>query len=220
MNSGKIRFVKEDNVEISNRERWVVFQEGSARLARFFGGRTSRSGYTHWPEWVEEGAFPIKPLRSLTEEYLLSKGGNEDIIVFSGSVCSDSVYLYHATVASILHHLSTWKNWRNPDSVDFQEEPYCGSNHATIIARAVSFNVQLKEGMRLTNTEVSRHSQSISMSWDEGSGQFRWDATLRVWPFKATSLDYFGEPRAWFVYKEQEKPSEPPEEDIMFVEED
>ena len=212
-----VKFVRKENVEISANEQWVVLRDGNVNLAQTFGGKSSRSGYTHWPEWIQEGAFPIKPLRSLTEEKLLEKFEAEDVIAFSGGGSAGIVYTYHACIASVIHHLSTWRHWRDPNNTKFEPEPYCGNNDAAIIARAISFNIGLKEGMRLTDTEVSRHSTAISKEWDEGSGNFRWNAILRIWPFQATALDHYGKPKAWIVCSDEIQ-LQPEQKDILFIE--
>ncbi len=214
-----MRLEKIEGAEISARQQWVVLDErGRVNLARHFGGHTSNSGATVWPEWVEEGAVKIKPLGCLTENDL----SGERIVCFSGGG-SRRVRIYEAKTAAVLVELRVWRRWRKlqpthlseDGSIDwetpvmhftqnpeFENEPWVGEEDAAWIARAVSYHeAKRTECARLTEHEVSRYATSLTIAFDEASGADRWTAIMPIWPWAATRLDRTGSPGPWLLYE-------------------
>lgn len=221
-----MRFEKVEAAEISAQQQWITRDErGYINLARHFGGRTSTSGATVWPEWLEEGSTKIKPIYSITEHDLVAEGGK--VVCFSGGGYN-RVRIYEAESKAVLAELIIWRRWRKlqptnlheDETIDqeapamrftknprFEDEPWVGDEDAAWIARAISYHeAKYIEETRLTEHEVSRHAVSLNMNWDEGSGADRWTATMPVWPWAATRLDREGLPGAWFLYKQEWEP--------------
>lgn len=217
-----MRLEKIERAEISARQQWIVTDErGRVNLAHHFGGRTSNSGATVWPEWMEEGAIEIKPLSCITESDLTEK----KIVCFSGGGYH-RVRIYEAKTEAVLAELKLWRRWRKllPTAIDetgekdweapvmhftqcpqFENEPWVGEEEdAAWIARAVSYHeAKRTEGTRLTEHEVSRYATSLSRAFDEASGADRWTAIMPIWPWAATRLDRTGSPGPWFLYKQE-----------------
>ena len=217
-----MRFEKVEAAEISAQQQWITRDErGYINLARHFGGRTSTSGATVWPEWLEEGSTKIKPISSITEHDLVAEGGK--VVCFSGGGYN-RVRIYEAESKAVLAELIIWRRWRKlqptnlheDETIDqeapamrftknprFEDEPRVGSD-AAWIARAISYKeVRQIEGSRLTEHEVSRHATSLAMANDEQSGGDRWTAVMNIWPWAATRLDVEGLPGAWFLYQRE-----------------
>lgn len=226
------------DAEISANCQFVVEKNGRVDLARHFGGNTSNSGLTVWPEWVEEGARAIKPLSLLCNEDL----EGDDVICFSGGGHA-LVRIYSARTNDVKEALIQWNKWRNFEPLEFDHdapkkeqtegmppmrcrlprqfdsEPSV-STDAQWVARAASFNEhRLVEGARLTNHEVSRHAQNLSVKWDPDSNASRWTATMKLWPWEATALEKNGVPEVWILYQRQETPlADEPLEYKKFIE--
>ncbi len=216
-----MRLEKIERAEISARRQWIVRDDGGrVNLARHFGGRTSNSGATVWPEWIEEGAVEIKSLRCLTENDL----SGDRVTCFSGGGYH-RVRIYEAKTAAVLVELRVWRRWRKlqpthlseDGSIDwetpvmqftqnpeFEDEPWVGNEDAAWIARAVSYHeARCTEDTRLTEHEVSRYATSLTIAFDEASGADRWTAIMPSWPWAATRLDRTGRPGPWLLYKQE-----------------
>lgn len=229
-----MKFEKISSAEISANCQFIVEKKGRVDLARHFGGNKANSGLTVWPEWVEEGARAIKPLSLLCNEDL----EGDHVICFSGGG-HGPVRVYSARTNDVKEVLIQWNKWRNFEPLEhdapergqtegmpplrcrlprqFDSEPAV-STDAQRIARAVSFNERrYVEGSRLTDHEVSRHAQSLSVKWDPDSNASRWTAIMKRWPWGATALEKNGKPEAWTLFEQEASPTEFIED---FVEED
>lgn len=235
-----MKFQKVSDAEISSNRQYVVgLPDGSFTLAKIFGGRTSRSGATLWPEWIQEGAMAIKPLSLLTEQDI---DGKEVVVAFTGGGGWRVVTIYSATPGSVRNALEQWRQWRRgayaertdidlpqaddeppkrsrlPRLSDPEPEVVCDADW---IARSISFNESWRvDGRRLTNHEVSRHAEAISQEWDAGSDAVRWTAKMKVWPMMATALDQGRGPITWWLYEMEPQEHSAPAEDFVEVEEE
>ena len=98
-----------EGAEISANRQFVVRDEcGGISITRHFGGRTSRSGATIWPEWIQDSAFEIKPLGCVTENDL----AGERIVCFSGGGYQLGVRIYDAYSEAVKEELEKWRRWR------------------------------------------------------------------------------------------------------------
>ena len=211
-----MKFTKKEGVEISSNQQWVVdAPDGGFALAKTFGWKTSRSGATLWPEWIQDGARAIKPLALLTEQDV--DADNAAMAAFSGGGHS-RVVLYTASTEAVRAALDQWRKWRRFEStaecleasedappkrsrLAWKPEPeLLVRTGAEWIARAISFNEsRCIEGRRLTDHEVSRHAQNITFDTESNY----WTATMKLWPFMATALDKGSGPVVWTVYEAQ-----------------
>lgn len=206
-----------ERIEISAQMQLCVEEDGDLRKAMTFGGRTSRSGATHWPDWVEGAARVVLPLASLSRHaldqcpvYAFSGGGNR------------LVRFYKAKVVEVDAELENWTRWRSgiakenwvgeaiEGSPASRSRPYpqdtepeaVADTDAGCIARAISLNETLaaKKG-RLTNHEVSIFAEEIEFIVESGINPF-WRARLR-WFMDTVAVAAQGSngPRAWKLQK-------------------
>jgi hypothetical protein len=226
----KMRLERIEGAEISANRQFVVRDEfGEIAVARHFGGRTSNSGATVWPEWVEEGATAIKPLACITESDLTEEG----VVCFSGGGLQFGVRIYRATSAAIKDELEKWRRWRRfepsepvqPESMGYTDSPMpkrkrpftnkedrrfenepIVSTDSGWIARAISYHEALNtEGTRVTEHEVSRHATEIVVKLDPEAGRVRWTASMKRGLLVATALEYLGRPEAWKICRQEWK---------------
>ena len=208
------KFLKKSGLEMSSTRMQVVFFDGRPQVAQTFGGTTSRSGATEWPEWVEENAFEIFAISSIKPDFVLE---SESIVCFTGGG-HRPVVIYTARREDVLEALDLWRKWRTWQplaeitEVDREtmpanrrrghaEEPIARSD-AEKIARSVSYHeLRRTEGVRLTDHEISRYAEDLQRCWSDAIEQFSWYASMGF-GWNAVANDVYGRPGPWTLCEE------------------
>lgn len=208
---------KIDNAEISANCQYIVIEHGEIRLTKYFGGRASRSGATIWPDWIEDNAVAIKPLALLNAEDLEHR---DTIICFSGGGRRNA-FVYNSATRAVKIELERWRKWRKFEPTQeiilednavhpkrcrlprkYEDNLICEGDSG-VIARAISFREFLEvDGSRMTDHEVSREAEKITIEYDCGSRDIIWTAQLRAYQWMARTVDVYGKPGMWTRYKQ------------------